>query len=112
MADTIERIANKHGCGWCMTGDHEHCNIETTPWHGKVWVCGCECDKSKVKKPTVHTVNVPAPARKAAKPDPEVAAPSKQQRRKNAKVASAAQTVLDEIMASDEVQTELAKFDA
>jgi hypothetical protein len=113
MTETITVIQLTTPCGFCMTGAHTNCRIETSPWFGKVWRCGCECDKSKVER--VHTVNVPTmrPARVVALPEVEPApAPvSKRQRRKDAKVTAAAQEVLDEIMASDEVQDELRKFD-
>ena len=28
-------------CGWCMTGDHDHCKIEIK-YYDKVWNCSCE----------------------------------------------------------------------
>ena len=28
-------------CGWCMTGDHDHCKPEIK-YYEKVWNCSCE----------------------------------------------------------------------
>ena len=36
-------------CGWCITGDHAHCRIQTNPWQGKTITCPCPCRKRAAK---------------------------------------------------------------
>jgi hypothetical protein len=33
-----------HKCGWCITGDHDHCKVVTT-YDDKEWRCECSCRK-------------------------------------------------------------------
>lgn len=61
-------------CGFCLTGHHEHCRIETLPWYGKTWKCACPCDKSKIVP--IKYAGTPLRARAVPvvvpDPDPEV----------------------------------------
>lgn len=41
-AEDCERIVQKSPCGWCTDGLHDSCMIETNPWYGKIWICGCK----------------------------------------------------------------------
>jgi hypothetical protein len=40
-----EPIQLKNPCGWCNSGDHAHC-VHEIPYYAKLWLCGCECNKS------------------------------------------------------------------
>jgi C4-type Zn-finger protein len=39
-------------CGFCSTKDHNLCPHEI-PWFDKLWICGCDCNKSWKPKDVV-----------------------------------------------------------
>lgn len=41
----ITSVVRMQPCGWCNTGDHEHCKHEIR-YYEKLWICGCECNKN------------------------------------------------------------------
>jgi hypothetical protein len=86
---TIERIAGTHKCGFCLTSNHSQCCVETSPWYGRVWTCGCGCEKGtkKPKKSSVVAEHV-----------------SKVDTKKATRVRKVAQKELDKVLASDEVR--------
>lgn len=83
-----DRNGNPRPCGFCMTGHHDRCTVESLPWYGKTWKCECSCEKGTKAVPT-----------KTAKVEKTV-----DTGRKAARVRKVAQKELDKVLASDEVR--------
>lgn len=102
-------------CGFCGTGQHQHCVVETPPWYGRTWKCQCECDKTNVTKPVTEKreglPEIPASfrSRPRRQVDDEVPATNKRRRRRNAEVDAVAQSELDKVLDSDEVKDAVRK---
>jgi len=91
--DSIEYIQMSGSCGFCNSGAHGNCCVQTTPFWNRVFICGCGCE------PSSHTVRAAAPAKRLLRDAP-----------RNAEVDRVASELLTEIRESDEVQAELAAW--
>lgn len=101
-------------CGFCGTGQHQHCVVETPPWYGRTWKCECECDKANVTKPEIQKrddlpkLPTMTPRRRPRVEEDEPAINTRR-RRRNAKVDAVAQSELDKVLDSDEVKEAVRK---
>lgn len=94
-----DRNGKPRPCGFCLTGHHQQCCVETLPWYGRTWKCECGCEKG-TKKP-----------RKAAGPV-EVFESTSKNRKADARVRRVAQRELDKVLASEEVRKAVEEFTA
>jgi len=51
-------------CGFCSTDDHHLCPHEI-PWFDKLWICGCDCNKSWKPKDVVVKESIKSKMEKA-----------------------------------------------